>query len=206
MGLRNLDLCLGMEDRAVISFTDVMDGRARLEQAPVHPEIPGLFLLTAPVSAAPEDLDPAAFAALLAEVRTAFDWCLIDAPAGIGAGFRLAASAADRAILVALHDPASLRDAAWTARVLAGLGLQTMHLAVNRVSRRAFSRAGLTVDDIMDTVSLPLLGIVPEDARVPLAVQAGRPLIRYADRGAAPACRRMACRLEGQHVPVKRRL
>ena len=205
VGLRNLDLSLGMEDRAVVTFADVMAGRVSLDQAPAHPDIPGLYLLTAPVTESPEALDPAAFVDLLRQTRAAYDWCLIDAPAGIGAGFRLAVSAADRAILAALYDPASLRDAAWTARVLAGTGMQTMHLVVNRVARRAFSRAGITVDDIMDTVSLPLLGLVPEDARVPMAAAAGRPLLLYTDRGAASACRRIARRLEGEHVPLKKR-
>jgi septum site-determining protein MinD len=202
VGLRNLDISLGMDDRAVVSFADAMADPAALDQVPQHPGIPGLYLLTAPANTAPEQVDIERFGQLIQRVREDYDWCLIDAPAGIGAGLHLAAAFADRALVLAQADPASLRDAARTAQVLAGMELQTMHLVVNRVSGKLFSHIGTTVDDIIDTVSLPLLGMVPEDGNVTLAAAAGQPLILYTRRRAAVACLHIARRLEGRSVPL----
>lgn len=202
VGLRNLDLALGMADMATVPFTEIAGGWTALDDAPRHPALPQLSLLTAP--AANEPIDEDAFAGLLKQARARYDWILVDAPAGIGAGFRLSAAYADRALVVALADPASLRDAGRAAQLLRQLGLEKMHLAVNRVSRRLYRRIGATVDDVMDQVGLPLLGLVPEDANVVLAAVTGVPLVRYTTRGAAEAARNMACRLMEERVPLMR--
>jgi len=173
VGLRNLDISLGLADTAVIPFTAVMEGEYHLSDAVEHPDIAGLYLLTAPVTRQPEELDRAAFGRLLQQARQQFDWCVIDAPAGVGAGFRLAASFADWALVVATADPASLRDAARAADLAELAGVPALHLIVNRVSPRIYRRMHATIDDVMDGVGLPLLGIVPEDAGVTLAAAAG---------------------------------
>ena len=205
VGLRNLDISLGMRDEAVIPFTAVLDGECTLEDAVPHPEIPGLSLLTAPVTRRPEELDGAAFARLLDEARRRFDWCLIDAPAGVGAGFRLSTVGADRVIVVASADPAAMRDASRAADLVELQGSGELQLVVNRVSAAMYRRMHATVDDVMDGVGLPLLGIVPEDPAVTLAAAAGQPLVLYTDRGAAVACLRIARRLQGRRVPLPRR-
>jgi len=200
VGLRNLDLALGMT--ATVPFTEVTAGRVPLDAAPSHPGLPGLKLLTAPMSTAA--VEDASFAQLLTQARERFDWVLLDAPAGIGDGFRRAARDADRALIVALADPASLRDAGHTAQLLRQMGLQKLHLAVNRVSRKFYKQINTTIDDVMDRVGLPLLGLVPEDANVVLAAVSGEPLLRYSDRGAAEACSRIARRLSDEKVPLMR--
>ena len=111
VGLRNLDLALGMSDLATIPFTEVLEDPEVLERAPEHPSLPGLHMLTAPVSAEPEDVDPQEFSALAQQASRIYDWVLIDAPAGIGPGFRMAAAPAQIALVVANCEPASLRDA-----------------------------------------------------------------------------------------------
>ena len=204
VGLRNLDISLGMADCAVVTFEDVLADRAALEDAAESRDIPGLFLLTAPLNTPPEALDADAFGRLLTYARAQFDWCLIDAPAGIGAGFRLAARFADEAILVATADPASLRDASRTADLLEELGITQMKLAVNRVTPRLYRQMAMTVDDIMDVVGLPLLGIVPEDAHVPLAAAEGIPLVLHTNQGAAVACLHLARRMCGKKAPLMR--
>lgn len=204
VGLRNLDISLGLSEQAVIPFTAVMDGECAPNDAVQHPGIEGLYLLTAPVTRQPEELDAAAFGRMLEQVRSEFDWCLIDAPAGIGAGFRLATQFADRAIVVAGADPASLRDAARAADLLMLDDIGEMHLVVNRVSAKLFRQMDATVDDVMDGVGLPLLGIVPEDANVTLAAAAGKPLILHTGRGAAVACLHIARRLRGRKTPLMR--
>lgn len=204
VGLRNLDISLGMADAAVIPFSAVMDGDCTLDDAVAHPEIPGLFLLTAPVTRQPEELDRAAFGRMLEEVRRRFDWCILDAPAGVGAGFRLAASFADWGLVVAGADPASLRDAARAADLMELDSRAELRLVVNRVSPKVYRQMHATVDDVMDGVGLPLLGIVPEDLSVTLAAAAGRPLILYSSSGASVACLHIARRLCGRRTPLMR--
>ena len=131
-----------------------------------------------------------------------FDYVLIDSPAGLGTGSRLAACGADRAVVVTVSDPSSLRDA---QRVVAELDrLETIGLVVNRVRPRLLRQMGQTIDDAMDTAGLPLLGLVPEDSRVQLAAAAGRPVAQLTDRGAARAYANIARRLDGQQVPLSR--
>ena len=206
MGLRNLDLSLGLADEATVAFTDVMDGLYTLEDAVTHPRIPGLDLLTAPVTKLPEDVDQEAFGRLLEEVRTQYDWCLIDAPAGVGVGFQLATRYADELVVVAVADPASMRDAARAADLieLQDRPDRPMRLVVNRVSRRMYRKLRATVDDVMDGGGLPLLGIVPDDISVTLAAAASEPLILYTSRGASVACLHIARRLCGRRATLLR--
>ena len=110
--LRNLDLALGLSDRALMDFSDVIAGRCTLEDAVVqHPKYPKLHLLTAPLSARPVPIAPEQMKALLDRIRQTYDYCLIDAPAGLGMGFHLASDYADRAVVVTNTDASSLRDA-----------------------------------------------------------------------------------------------
>lgn len=202
IGLRNLDIALGMAELPVLPFTDILHGTYTLTDAARHPQIPNLTLLTAPVRENAELIDQNAFCALLQEVRKNYNWCLIDAAAGIGAGFRLATRYADEILVVSTPDPASLRDAACAADLLALDNPTELKLIVNRVQRKMFSRMELTVDDVMDGVGLPLLGLVPEDPDVVLAAAGNRPLILQTGKGASIACLHIARRLCGQKVPL----
>ncbi len=201
-GLRNLDISLGLSQEPVLPFTAVMDGEYPLSKAAVHPAYPGLHFLTAPVARLPETLDGEAFRQMLLEVRAQYDWCLIDAPAGIGAGFRLAVQSADQVMVVTGGDPAALRDGARTAQALEEISQAEAKIVVNRIRRRFFRRTRSTVDDCMDLIGLPLLGIVPEDETVSLAAAKGEPLCRVSQKGAALACRHIACRLRGVKQPL----
>ncbi len=127
----------------------------------------------------------------------------MDSPAGVEDGFSLTAGSADRILLVTGPDPAAIRDAARTGQVLEQMGKQDVRLIVNRITRQIASALNLTVDDIMDTAGLPLMGLVPEDPAVTLAAAYRQPLLGYTRRGAAAACRRIAKRLQGQSVPVR---
>ena len=202
MGLRNLDIALGMAELAPISFADVLAGRYTLSEATPQGEIPNLYLLTAPAVERPETIRFEDFSDLLGTVREYFDYCFIDAPAGIGNGFRFAACYADRVLIVATPDPASLRDAAGTADQLQLMRKQELKLVVNRVTPALFRRLNWTVDDIMDEVGLPLLGLIPEDPNVVLAAASNLPLIRCTDRGAALGCLHVARRLQGRRIPL----
>ena len=111
--LRNLDLALGLSDRALMDFSDVAQGRCTLENAVVeHSKIPGLYLLTAPVRSRGRPVTETQMADLLAEVRKRYDYCLLDAPAGLGSGFQLAVYGADRAVVVSTTAAAAKRTKA----------------------------------------------------------------------------------------------
>ena len=202
VGLRNLDIALGLSDVGAISFLDVCHGEYSLEMATAHPVFPNLRFLTAPMNCPADAIDPIDFAQMLNEARKHFHYVLLDAPAGIEAGFRLAAKAADRVILVTGADPASIRDAKQAADVLELMGKNHVRLIVNRINVKMAAAMNMTVDDIMDQSGVPLLGIVPEDRNVVLSAAFRQPLLGYTRKGAAAACRRIAKRLQGYTVPV----
>ena len=202
IGLRNLDISLGMTDRALMDFTDVVEGRCSLERAAVeHPVIRGLYLLTAPVRPTPNAMDEEKMKAMLLQARAQFDYILIDSPAGLGSGFRLAVCGADRAVVVSTNDSSALRDAQRTVVEL-GRRLDVIHLVMNRIQPKLLRRLRTTIDDAMDAAGLPLLGVVPEDSQVILAANTGEPLILFSRKGAALAYLNIAKRLMGQRVPL----
>ena len=202
IGLRNLDIALGLAHTDTLSFVDAYSGEYTLDQAQHHNRYPSLAFLTAPVNACAEDIDRAAFSAMLRSAREQFDYVLLDAPAGVELGFQLCASYADQVILVTCPEPAAVRDAARAAEKLEQMGKDSIRLIVNRISKKLFHIMNVTVDDVMDEAGLPLLGIVPEDSNVTLAAAFEEPLLRYTKRGAAAACKRIAKRIQGKNVPL----
>ncbi len=202
VGLRNLDIALGISDMAALSFVDVYSGAYKLEMAAKHPVYDSLRFLTAPMNCPADAVDSEAFGEMLMEARKQFQYVFLDAPAGIEAGFSLAARYADRVMLVTGSDPAAVRDASRAVEVLEIMGKQNVRLVINRIHEKMFAAMKLTVDDIMDEAGVPLLGIVPEDSNVVLAAAFKKPLLQQTKKGAAAACRRIAKRLQGMSEPV----
>ncbi len=203
VGLRNLDISLGMSDSGALSFLEVCSGAYPLERAAKHPDYEKLRFLTAPVNCEAQDVDPAEFARLVHLARREFDYVFLDAPAGTEAGFRLAAENADRHLLVTGSDPAAVRDAGRTGQLLERMEKKNVRLIVNRIQPKMVQTMQLTVDDVMDDAGLPLLGIVPEDPNVTFAAAFGRPLLQYSKKcAAAAALKRIAQRIQGMPVPV----
>ena len=201
IGLRNLDISLGLTDRALMDFTDVLEGRCSLKRAAVpHPVIHNLYLHTAPLTL-PPSISEERMKAFLRMAREQYDYILMDPPAGMGEGFRLAVCGADRAIVVSTTDASALRDA---QRVVSQLSRQlpSIHLVVNRVQPKLLRRLHTTIDDAMDTAGLPLLGVVPEDEQVMLSANQGKPIILASRKGAAVAYLNIARRLMGERVPL----
>ena len=202
IGLRNLDISLGMSELGALSFLDVCQGGYGLDRATAHTQYESLRFLTAPMNCPADRIDQAAFAAMLRTAREQFDYVFLDAPAGVDDGFRLAARSADRIILVTGPDPAAIRDAGRAGDLLELMGKGRVRLIVNRINKRIAKALALTVDDIMDAAGLPLLGVVPEDSNVVLAAVAGKPLLAVTGKGAAAACKRIAKRIQGHNVPI----
>ena len=202
IGLRNLDISLGLSDRALMDFADVALGNCPLARAAVsHPDLPNLSLLTAPMRLPPH-VTAGSIRALLRTARDRYDYIFIDCPAGLGPGFQLATCGADRALVVATNDASSLRDAQRTVEELSGIS--QVHLVMNRIQPKLLRELRTTIDDAMDAAGLPLIGVIPEDRRVILAANMGRPLILEGRRGAANACLNIAKRIEGYRVPIMR--
>lgn len=205
-GLRNLDIIIGMSEYVVTDFSDVLEGHVSMEEAcSEHPKISGLFFLPAPAFRGPEDIDPKAMSVLMAQVKERFDYCVIDSPAGIGPGFRLAAQDADMALVVTVCDLSSMRDGQRVAEQLHAIGIEEVRLVVNRVSIRNFRRIGATVDDVIDTVGAQLIGLIEEDESVFLASNSETPLILYEDKKAAMEFLHIAQRITGERIPLTRK-
>ncbi len=204
VGLRNLDISLGLSQMETLSFLDVCRGDYLLERAAKHPDFPNLSFLTAPVNCLAEDVEPQSFGDLVRQAKGRFDYVFLDAPAGMEAGFRLAAQNADRCVLVTGSDPASVRDAGRTGQMLELLGKKNVRLVVNRIRPKMVAAMKKTIDDVMDEAGLPLLGIVPEDPDVTFAAAFGEPLLKYSKKGDATAAfKRIAKRIHGIPVPIR---
>ena len=202
IGLRNLDISLGLSDRALMDFADVALGNCPLARAAVsHPDLPNLSLLTAPMRLPPH-VTAGSIRALLRTARDRYDYIFIDCPAGLGPGFQLATCGADRALVVATNYASSLRDAQRAVEEL--YRLRQVHLVMNRIQPKLLRELRTTIDDAMDAAGLPLIGVIPEDRRVILAANMGSPLILEGRRGAANACLNIAKRIEGYRVPIMR--
>ena len=206
VGLRNLDLALGLSDRALMDFSDVAQGRCSLSEAVVeHPRLPGLFLLTAPVRSRGRPVTEEQMTQLLQDIRRQFDYCLLDAPAGLGMGFLLATTAADRCVVVTTTDCSSLRDARHTVMELECFGAGKLHLVVNRVRKKMLRSMHATIDDAIDKAGLPLIGVVPEDDALLLSLNRGVPLLLADSQSAAAAAyRNIAKRIRGEKAPLLR--
>lgn len=200
--LRNLDLALGLSDSALMDFSDVMSGRCTLEEAVVsHPMYPSLFLLAAPLVFGGFSVEPEQVTALMSQIRESFDYCLVDAPAGLGQGFRMATQEADHVMVVTTTDVTALRDAQRTVMELDRFPNGKVHLIVNRVAKKLLRQLHTTIDDAMDAAGLPLLGVVPEDADIPKCLNQGTPL-RDDNFYAARAYYNIAKRIAGYKAPL----
>lgn len=204
--LRNLDLALGLTDKALMDFSDVIAGRCSLSDAAAdHPKYPKLHLLTAPLSPGGQlDVTDEQMRQLLDQVRQEYDYCLIDAPAGLGQGFRLATGCADCVVVITTTDASALRDAQHTVMLLdKRFTTESLFLVVGRVQKKLLRALHSTIDDAMDAAGLPLLGVVPEDGDVPYALNRGIPL-RDINYYAARAYENIARRITGHQVPLMR--
>ncbi len=202
--LRNLDLALGLSDSAVMDFSDVLEGRCTLAEAAVpHRKYPNLSLLAAPLAPVGASFSLNAMQTLAQAIRQQYDYCFIDAPAGLGQGFQLATAVADSVVVVTTTDPAALRDAQRTVMELRRFPSGQVHLVVNRVQKKMLKALHSTIDDAMDTAGLPLLGVIPEDSDIPLALNRGIPL-RDINYYAQRAYENIAKRITGQRVPLLR--
>lgn len=206
VGARNLDIALGMS-QSMDTALDLSDALRGLENADaamaVHPHLPGLRLISAPLTSRFSELDTAAFRPLIRALCEEADFVLVDCCAGLETGFQMATGACERAIVVSTAELSSLRVAARAAALLD----PTMRalLTVNRVNPKLIrAKYAPDIDDMMDTTGLPLLGLIPEDEMIPAAAHKGIAPVLAGGTGAAAALLRIARRLTGESIPLRR--
>jgi len=205
-GLKNLDLSLCMTDFTVTDYMDIVSGRLDLMEAcSESPQIPKLFFLAAPTVFGATDPEPAALKAMFEDVRREFDYCIVDSPSGLGPGFRMANENADMAIIVTFSELPAMRGAQQAANEIREIGVSDRRLLVNRVLPGNLKRINSTIDDVIDSVGLRLIGVVPEDKSVFRALHANVPLVLYKRRLAAYDYLDVARRIAGEDVPLRQR-
>ena len=203
-GLRNLDLLLGLENRVVYTAIDVVEGNCTLDKALVKDKRqPGLALLPAAQSRNKEAITTDQMKTLVSDLSKSHDYVIVDCPAGIEMGFRNAIAAATEALIVTTPEVAAVRDADRVVGLLETEEIKSIRLIVNRVRPEMIQlNEMISVEDILDLLVVPLIGIVPDDERVIVASNRGEPLL-LAKKPSLPAMAftNIARRLEGREVP-----
>jgi septum site-determining protein MinD len=202
-GFGTLDIYLGMEQQDALSYADICRGDYPLQRAAAHPKLSNLRFLSAPVRSDPHEVSEAAFESMTRQAKQQFDFILLNTAAGLSSITLTAVEIADRCTVLCGTDPASIRTAGKIADRLQLLGKIHCRLVVSRVQPACLKSMKLTVDDIMDRVGLPLLGLVPEDEQILLLTALGK--FHEGKKWAFSAYERISKRMQGQPVPVPTR-
>lgn len=202
IGLRNLDVVMGLENRIVYDLVDIVEGNCRLSQGFIKDKrLDGLYVIAAAQSRDKSDINPKQMIDLTRRLKEDFDYVLIDCPAGIEQGFKNAVAGADRALVVTTPEVSAVRDADRVIGLLSASGLEDISVLVNRVRYDMVKRGNmLGVDDIMDILAVDLIGIVPEDKSVVISTNCGEPAAKNQLSQAGRCFTAVARRLNGETV------
>ena len=204
IGLRNLDVIMGLENRVVFNFIDVIEKNCRLNQALVRDKrVPNLFLLPAAQTRTKDAVNPEQMVELCEELKPDFDFIFLDCPAGIEGGFKNAAAGADEALVVTTPEIPSVRDADRIIGMLESMGKSPIRLIINRLRPNMVQDGDMLArEDILDVLSIPLIGVVPEDENVIKSTNSGEPMTMSSESPAAQAYLNIAERILGRDVPL----
>ena len=199
IGLRSLDLILGVDEHVLFTWADVALGRCSLKQAVLEVMVfGGIHLLCAPLQ--PERALREEMLQALVKSCAEYDVIIVDAPAGIGFGFRAAVLACSRCLIVATPDPICVRSVSVASKQAARLGCEDIRLLINRFDRRQALRGEfLMIDDVIDLTETQLIGVVPQETRLFARTANGAPL---QESIVTQALARVAARLDGENVPL----
>ena len=203
IGLRNLDVVLGLENRIVYDLVDVVEGHCRLNQALIRDRhTPDMYLIPAAQTRDKTAVQPEQMKELCQQLRQEFEYVVIDCPAGIEQGFRTAIAAADRAIVVTTPEVSAIRDADRVIGLLEAAQLPVPDLVINRL-RPHMVRQGDMMDkkDIIELLSVRMLGLIPDDENIIVATNKGIPVVHDRKSMSGEAFRRIAARIEGDRPP-----
>ena len=204
IGLRNLDVVMGLENRIVYDLVDVIEGRCRLEQALIKDKrFDSLYLLPAAQTKDKDDVTPEQVKEVIMTIKGIFDFAIIDCPAGIEQGFRNAIAGADRAIVVTTTEKSAVRDADRVIGKLNSEQIEEPKLVVNRIRPNMLKTGDmLSIDDICSVLQIDVIGVVPDDDYVIKASNNGEPTVINPQSKAAIAYRNIARRILGDPVPL----
>ena len=203
IGLRNLDVALGLDEKIVYDLVDVLEKKCRLRQALIKHEKHNVWLLAASQTREKEDVSPEKMKMLCREMCETYDYVLIDCPAGIDRGFENAIAGADHALVVTVPQMAAVRDADMVLEKLSQGGIEKRELIINRMRVDLADKNGvLSVGDILEWLGTDLIGVVPEDETVFLCSMQGRVATDAEKSMAGVAYRNIARRLLGEKVDM----
>jgi septum site-determining protein MinD len=203
IGLRNLDVVMGLENRIVYDLVDVVEGNCRVKQALIKDKrYEGLYLLPAAQTRDKTSVNPEQMMDLCQELKEEFDYILIDCPAGIEQGFKNAIAGADRAIVVTTPEVSAVRDADRIIGLLEANELRNPKLLINRMRPDMVKRGDMmSIDDIIDILAVGLIGVVPDDEKIVVSTNRGEPAINDQKSLAGQAYRNIVRRIKGEEVP-----
>lgn len=203
IGLRNLDVVLGLENRIVYNLVDVVEGNCRIKQALIKDKrYPNLYLLPSAQTRDKTSVTPEQMKKLANELRDEFDYILMDCPAGIEQGFNNAIAGADSALVVTTPEVSAVRDADRIIGLLEANELKSTHLVVNRLRPDMVKRGDMmSADDVVEILAIDLIGIVPDDENIVISTNQGEPLVGN-DTLAGQAYMNICRRVVGEEVPL----
>ena len=203
IGLRNLDVVMGLENRIVYNLVDVVEGNCRMKQALIKDKrYPDLFLLPSAQTRDKSSVTPGQMRKLVEDLREDFDYILLDCPAGIEQGFKNAVAGADRAFVVTTPEVSAIRDADRIIGLLEANEITKTDLIVNRIRMDMVRRGDMmSIEDVTDILGIPVIGAVPDDEEIVISTNQGEPLVgmnSFSGQAYLNICRRIL----GQEVPL----
>lgn len=204
IGLRNLDVVLGLENRIVYDLVDVVEGTCRLKQALVRDKrFEGLYLLPAAQTRDKNAVTPEQMQKLCNELKEEFDFVLVDSPAGIEHGFKNAVAGADKAIVVTVPEVSAVRDADRIIGMLTVNDIPNPQLIINRLRIDLVKRGDMmNIEDTNEILGIDLLGVVPDDEQIVVSTNRGEPIAIDENHMAGRAFRNIARRILGDDIPI----
>lgn len=203
IGLRNLDVVMGLENRIVYDLVDVIEGSCRVKQALIKDKrYDGLYLLPAAQTRDKNAVSPEQMEKLCLELKEDFEYVLIDCPAGIEQGFKNAIAGADRAFVVTTPEVSAVRDADRIIGLLEANDVRNPRLIINRLRPDMVRRGDMmTIEDIIDILAIELIGVIPDDENIIISTNRGEPAVADAKSHAGLAYRNVTRRILGEEIP-----
>lgn len=202
IGLRNLDVVMGLENRIVYNLVDVVEGNCRMKQALIRDKrYPNLYLLPSAQTRDKTAVSPEQMKKLVDDLRDEFDYILLDCPAGIERGFQNAIAGAERALVVTTPEVSAIRDADRIIGLLEAADMGMIDLIVNRIRMDMVRRGDMmSMDDVMDILAVNVIGVVPDDESIVISTNQGEPLVGMGSM-AGQAYLNICRRLMGEQIP-----
>lgn len=204
IGLRNLDVILGLENRIVYNLVDIVEETCRPKQAMIKDKkLEGLFLIPAAQTRDKSSVTPEQMKKLTAKLKEEYDYVLIDCPAGIEQGFKNAIAGADEALVVTTPEVSAVRDADRIIGMLEAAEVPSTRLVINRIKQEMVLKGEMMgIDDVVEILAVDLLGIIPDDGEIVVASNKGEPVIYNKKSFAGQAYQNITDRVEGKEVPL----